>query len=74
MKVKYIGELNHIVVFIEKTYVMFEKDETRDVADEDALGLFSKHPGQFEKEDKPAAKPAPKAKVLPEVVVDEPKQ
>lgn len=73
MKVKYIGEANHLVVFVEKTYVMFEKDETRDVADEDAFSLLAKYPGQFEKEEK-AAKAAPKAKVLPEVVADEPKQ
>jgi hypothetical protein len=71
MKVKYIGEANHLVVFVEKTYVMFEKDEVKDVADEDAFALLSKYAGQFEKEEK--AKAAPKAKVLPEVVVDEPK-
>jgi hypothetical protein len=74
MKVKYVGEANHMVVFVERTYVMFEKDETRDVADDDGFALMAKYPGQFEKEEKPAAKAAPKAKVLPEVVADESKQ
>lgn len=72
MKLKYVGEADHLVVFADKTYIMFEKDEVKELSDEEAMSVMVKHQGQFEKDEK--AKAAPKAKVLPEVAPHELKQ
>lgn len=71
MKIKFVGENDHMICFVEKTYVYFGKDELVEVADQEAAKLLAQFPGQFEKEEV-KAKSAPKTKVLPEVIGDEP--
>jgi hypothetical protein len=72
MKLKYVGEADHLVVFAETTYIVFEKDEVKELSDDVALSIMAKHHKVFEKEEKQKA--APKAKVLPEVAPHELKQ
>jgi hypothetical protein len=69
MKLKLV-ELDHLVVFLEPKYVLIEGEiEVSDAEGHKLLGLY---PGKLEKlEEKKVA--APKAKVLAEVVKDEPK-
>lgn len=70
MKLKLV-ELDHLVVYLAPKYVLIENEI--EVSDADGHRLLAKHAGKLEKvEEKKAA--APKAKVLPEVVKDEPKQ
>lgn len=71
MKIKYVGDCDHVVCFAGKTYVLFEKGIFVEVEESDALQIMSKHPAQFEKEEVKAK--APKVKVLPEVAPYEPK-
>jgi hypothetical protein len=71
MKLKFVGEADHIVCFVGKTYVLFEKGEVVEVPDADGMNILAKHHGKFEKQEE--AKPkVSRAKVMAEVIVDEP--
>ena len=70
MKIKYIGENDHIVCFVGKTYMMFEKDQLIDVPELDAMNILSKHHGKFEKHEEIKPK-ASRSKVLAEVLPDD---
>lgn len=69
MKLKLV-ELDHLVVFLESRYLLIEGEI--EVSDSDAHKLLGMYAGKLEKiEEKKIA--ASKAKVLLEVVKDEPK-
>jgi hypothetical protein len=69
MKLKLV-ELDHLVVFLEPKYVLIEGEV--EVSEAEGHKLLGQYPGKLEKvEEKKAV--AAKAKVLPEVVKDEPK-
>lgn len=69
MKLKLV-ELDHLVVFLESRYLLIEGEI--EVSDSDAHKLLGMYAGKLEKtEEKKIA--ASKAKVLVEVVKDEPK-
>lgn len=69
MKLKYVGESDHIVCFVGSSYVYFDKTEAVEVSELDGAKLLAQYVGQFEKEES-KAKAAPKAKILPEVIED----
>jgi len=69
MKLKFVGEADHIVCFVGSTYVYFDKLEAVEVSELEGAKLLAEFVGQFEKEES-KAKAAPKAKILPEVSED----
>ena len=67
MKLKYVGELDHIICFVNKTYVKFKKGQFIEIIDSEATKLMTDNPESFEKQNKTRSK----AKVLPEVNLDD---
>jgi len=71
MKLKYVGELDHLVCFVGTSYVLFEKGEFVEMTDGEGAKLLAAHSGKFEKEET-KSKSASKTKVVAEVTGDEP--
>ena len=69
MKIKFVGESDHIVCLVGKSFTYFEHGEFIEVSDAEAAQIMAKHVGKFEKEEV-KSKPA-RVKVMPEVIVDE---
>ena len=71
MKLKYVGESDHLVCFVGTSYVLFEKGDSVEVSDAEGAKLLVAHAGKLEKEES-KAKSASKTKVVAEVSGDEP--